>query len=62
MEIYRKEPDVPLRHFTYPLQIRLDLKMYEKLKREAAERDLRVTEYIRFVLSERPGARSREDQ
>lgn len=51
---------MPLKNFTYPLQIRLDLKMYEKLKQEASERDLRVTEYIRFLLSERPGARSRE--
>ena len=51
---------MPLKKFTFPLQIRLDMKMYEKLKQEAAERDLRVTEYIRFVLSERPSARTRE--
>ena len=51
---------MPLKNFTYPLQIRLDLKMYEKLKQEAAERDLRVTEYIRFVLAERLAARTRE--
>ena len=49
-----------MRTVTYPLQIRLSLNMYERLKAEAAQRDLRITEYIRFVLSERSTTRSQE--